>query len=124
MGAWLGSMRFKSRFGHQLSSTCIFLFRPATMWGMFFSWQMVDRQEGKRGHVMFLTIPAGDWHSDSSLSEVESPGQPNITRAEKVTLPMDGVHCKRPMAKGKDVQFLIQRGRKVVGTIAHIVTAS
>lgn len=61
---------------------------------MFSSRQMADRQEEERKHIMFLNASAGNWHSDSSISQGKSPGQPSTNGAGKVTLPKEGCTAK------------------------------
>lgn len=51
---------------------------------------MADRLEEERKHIMFLNASAGNWHSDSSISQGKSPGQPSTNGAGKVTLPKMG----------------------------------
>lgn len=71
---------------------------------------MADRLEEERKHIMFLNASAGNWHSDSSISQGKSPGQPSTNGAGKVTLPKMGCTAE---AHGKGHECMISNlGRK------------
>lgn len=84
---------------------------------------MADRQEDERKHIMFLNASAGSWHSDSSISQGKSPAQPSIHGVGRSLCPKWDA-LQRAMAKGMDVQFLTQGGKKVMGTATQLGTAS
>ena len=95
-----------------------------SLWtSVFFSRQMADRQEDERKHIMFLNASAGNWHFDSSISQGKSPGLPtSMGRGRSLCPKRDAL--QRPMAKGTDIQFLIQGEGRGVGTVTQLVTAS
>ena len=79
---------------------------------------MADLQQGERKHVMFLRVSAGNWDNGSSI-QVPLAKAGHLARAGTVTLPTE--EETHTMENGREVRFLIQGGKKEVGTVAQLV---